>query len=106
MNSKMITLIENSRDAIDRLCRRFGVRRLELFGSAVRGDFDPSSSDLDFFVEFADRGFVGAADRYFGLLEGLEDLFRRKVDLVDASAARNPYFLAEASKHKTTLYAA
>jgi len=102
----MITLIENSRDAIDELCRRFGVLRLALFGSAARGDLDPSSSDLDFFVEFFDRGFVGAADRYFGLLHGLEDLFQSKVDLVDIRAAHNPYFLAEALKHRTTLYAA
>lgn len=102
----MIGLIDEYRDAINALCRRFDVRRLDLFGSAARGDFDPAQSDLDFFVEFADHGYVGAADRYFGLLEGLEDLFHRKVDLVDLAAARNPYFLAEASKYRTTLYAA
>lgn len=102
----MLRLINDAREAIDTLCRRFGVRRLELFGSAARGDFDPATSDLDFFVEFADAGFAGAADRYFGLLEGLEELFGRKIDLVDIRAARNPFFLAEASKHRTTLYAA
>lgn len=102
----MLTLVENSRDAIENLCRRFGVRKLELFGSAAHGDFDPTSSDLDFFVEFVDLGFVGAADRYFGLLHGLEDLFHMKVDLVDIKAARNPFFLAKALKHRTTLYAA
>lgn len=64
------TLIESHRDALADLCRRYDVRRLELFGSAARGDFDLRSSDLDFLVEFAplSAGQRGAADRYFGLL--------------------------------------
>ena len=48
----MISLIENKRTVLTDLCRRFGVRRLELFGSAATDAFDPSRSDLDFLVEF------------------------------------------------------
>ena len=33
------------------LCERYGVERLELFGSAARGEFDPANSDLDFIVQ-------------------------------------------------------
>ncbi|HZL37082.1 MAG TPA: nucleotidyltransferase domain-containing protein [Tepidisphaeraceae bacterium] len=102
----MINLIEDQREAIAGLCRRFDVRRLDLFGSAARSEFDPASSDLDFLVEFADRSFVGASDRYFGLLEGLEFLLHRRVDLVDLAAARNPYFLEEALKDRRPIYAA
>jgi uncharacterized protein len=57
-------------------------------------------------VLFRRGGRLGAADRYLGLLNALEDLFGRKIDLVDVSAARNPYFIAEALKHRVKLYAA
>ena len=43
----MIALIEQHRDVLATLCRRFKVRRLDLFGSAAQGTFDPQSSDLD-----------------------------------------------------------
>src|SRR4051812_34775237 len=102
----MLKVIEHHRPAIAELCRRYEVRRLELFGSAARDEFDPSKSDLDFLVAFQPRGAMGAADRYLQLLMGLEELFGRKIDLVDVSAHRNPYFMAEALRHREMLYAA
>ncbi len=47
--------IASHRDELRALCRRFHVRRLDGFGSAARGDFDPAQSDLDFLVEFDSR---------------------------------------------------
>jgi hypothetical protein len=82
------------------------VRRLELFGSAAREDFDPSSSDMDFLVEFQEVPPGKHADCYFGLLEALESLFGRPVDLAETKAIRNPYFLAAIEKTRTVLYAA
>ena len=96
--------LATARPAVIALCRRFAVRRLELFGSAARGDFDPATSDADFLVEFEDRGWEGSSDRYFGLLFGLEDLLGRKVDLVERSAVRNPHFLAVAEQHRELIY--
>ena len=87
----MIAQISLRREEIRELCRRFHVRRLDLFGSA--GDhFDPARSDLDFLVEF-DHGAPGAMSfkTFFGLKETLEALFGRSVDLVERSAIRNPY---------------
>lgn len=79
----MHALIETHRSEIEALCRRFAVRRLELFGSAVRGhDFEPERSDADFLVEFAadaDRGLAVQLD----LKEALERLLGRPVDLVE-----------------------
>ena len=102
----MLELIERNRERIAELCRRHGVRRLDLFGSAARGDFDPATSDVDFFYEFdrADRASV--ADRYFGRWEDLEASLGFKVDLVSAKDANNPYFLEVANRHRLTLYAA
>ena len=102
----MQNILSQSSESLRQLCNRFEVERLDLFGSAARDDFDPKSSDLDFQVLFQRNGTVNAADRYLGLLAGLEDLFQREIDLVDVAAARNPYFMAEALKHRVMLYAA
>ena len=77
-----------------------------MFGSAARGNFDSSRSDFDFLVLFSASVPMSADDRYFGLIKELEILLDRKVDLVDITAARNPYFLADALKHREKIYAA
>lgn len=73
-------------------CERYGVVRLDLFGSAARDDFNEDRSDLDFLVTFEEPSKMDYADRYFGLLEDLQKLFNRKVDLIEEKAIRNPYF--------------
>jgi len=93
-------------DALEELCRRFHVHRLEVFGSVATGHERPGESDIDFLVEF-ERPVPGTlADAYFGLLEALEALFDRHVDLVDASAIRNPYFRESVDESKKLVYAA
>jgi predicted nucleotidyltransferase len=99
-------IVEQRRPQIEALCRKYGLKRLELFGSAARGDFDPSRSDFDFFYEFDSDDWKGAADRFFGLLQDLQSLLGRKVDLVSLKAAKNPYFLESANRSRITLYAA
>jgi hypothetical protein len=100
------TIISERRTEIEGLCRRYGVSRLELFGSAAAGQDRPDESDLDFLVEFGPFPPGGYADAYFGLRESLEELFGRPADLVVASAIRNPYFQESVERTKTLLYAA
>lgn len=88
------------------LCRLAGARSLDLFGSAVREDFDPKRSDLDFVVEFGELPPVAYADAYFSLKEGLERLFARPVDLVTDRAIRNPYFRQRLAAERQRVYAA
>lgn len=103
----MIGFIEDKREALRDLCMKYKVRRLEIFGSAVTGeDFDSERSDLDFLVEFLPLRQGEYADTYFGLLEALEDLFNRHVDLVMTGAIKNPYFLEAIDKNRKVLYAA
>jgi predicted nucleotidyltransferase len=102
----MLSTITNHSLELHEICQRLGVRRLEVFGSASRGDFDRATSDLDFLVEFISDDWHGAADRWFGLIENLEALFGRKVDLVDVTAAKNPYFLELIQQDRVELYAA
>jgi len=82
------------------------VRRLGLFGSAVRDDFDPEHSDLDFLVQFEPMPPQRHADAYFGLLADLEALFGRRVDLVESAALRNPYRRREIEATQVLLHAA
>jgi hypothetical protein len=102
----MIDDIAAHREEVAALCRRFHVRRLDLFGSAARGaDFDRGRSDLDFLVEF-DRATPRRFDAYFGLKEGLEELFGHPVDLVELSAVYNPYLKASIEKNRRNVFAA
>ena len=82
----MHVVVSSRLDALAELCRRFHVRRLDVFGSAARGDdFDPARSDVDFLVEFdpsADPGMAGFLD----VEAALRQVVGRKVDLVDRLA--------------------
>ena len=85
----MNPLVANESDALAALCRRYGVVRLDLFGSAATGAFDHSRSDLDFVAEFADLAPTAEyADRFLDLADALEALFQRRVDVVSAAAIR------------------
>jgi hypothetical protein len=98
--------IEQKREQLANLCRQYHVQRLALFGSALRDDFDSARSDLDFVVEFKPLPAGTYADTYFGLMEALEQLFQRPVDLVVESAIKNPYFRESVERSKALLYAA
>ena len=102
----MDRIIDEKREALKRLCTQYGVARLSVFGSAATEGFRPETSDVDFLVEFLELPSGHHADRYFGLLEDLEALFGRRVDLVMRSAVRNPYFLQAVEESKVVLYAA
>jgi predicted nucleotidyltransferase len=99
-------LLEERRSDLAELCRRHHVSRLELFGSAASGGFDPAHSDLDFLVEFEDLTPIEYARSYFGLLHDLEDLFERPIDLVTVRSLTNPYLLRAIERDRTVLYAA
>lgn len=102
----MHDLVERKRHDIEALCRRLGVRRLDVFGSAVEGAFDIERSDVDVLVEFnADRPGFDYFDTYFTLKEGLEQLLGRAVDVVSATSIRNPYLRERVMRTRELLYA-
>ncbi|MBT4503031.1 MAG: hypothetical protein HOC74_35180 [Gemmatimonadetes bacterium] len=102
----MTNLLESQREAIAKACSQHGVRRLDVFGSALRDDFHPEESDVDLLVEFALMDGYARVDAYFGLLEDLRDILGRKVDLVIAGAVKNRYIVRDIEKTKQILYAA
>ena len=102
----MLTIIEEQREALERLCEEYAVSRLELFGSATGARFDPARSDLDFLVAFRPHPTLNAFVQYFDFKDALERLFGRPVDLVMIDALRNRYFIQGVNESRTLLYAA
>lgn len=99
----MIRLVADNVSQIRAICEQFGVERLELFGSASRGDFDPDTSDIDVIVDFLDYGF-GVSDRYFGLVDALEALLGVHVQAEFARTLKNPHIIASIQDERVTLY--
>jgi predicted nucleotidyltransferase len=102
----MVAVIEDKREAIAALCRRHGVQRLYVFGSALRDDFHPGESDVDFLVDFGPMSGHSKAHAYFDMLDELRGLLGTAVDLVMAGAVKNRYIARDIERTKQMLYAA
>ncbi|MBK7977444.1 MAG: nucleotidyltransferase domain-containing protein [Deltaproteobacteria bacterium] len=103
----MHSLIAEHRAKIADVCRRYRVRRLEVFGSAARGDdFEPDRSDVDFLVEFEEDDEGTSLKEFFELRDELSELVGRPVDLVMLTSVRNPYVRSDIERSRELLYAA
>ena len=94
-------LLQAKLQPLRELCERYGVEKLELFGSAARGELDPAHSDLDFIVQMKGRCVPGCARRFCDFADALEALYRRPVDLLTELMIKNPYFKAEVQNDRT-----
>ncbi len=98
--------IEQRREQIEALRREHKVARLLVFGSVLRNDFNPETSDIDLMVEFLPGVHKGWLDEYTDLKSAMESLFSRRVDIITDQISRNPYFNASADREKELLCAA
>ena len=102
----MTSLIEKNRVKLQQLCQLYDVKRFEIFGSAAGDNFDEQNSDLDFLVEFLPADPTRHAHCYLNLLVELEDLFHRRIDLLEIKAIKNPYLMESINQSRVELYAA
>ena len=72
--------IQMDREKIAEFCRARGIRKLSLFGSVLRNDFDPARSDVDVLAEFEPGVLQGVGFQYFGYGEELAAVLGAKVD--------------------------
>lgn len=101
----MIDLIPKSTQ-INLLCQQHQVLSLDIFGSALSDRFN-ERSDVDLLVRFdAALAVEEYADNYFSLYYALQDLFGRKVDLINERSLSNPYFVEEVNRTKKRIYGA
>lgn len=102
----MHAAIADKKEELAELCRRHGVARLEVFGSAARGtDFDLRSSDADFLVQFRRVKGQASLEQYFDFAEALRQTLGRPVDLVESGTVKNPYLRAAIDKSREIVYA-
>ena len=106
MDSMISQLLAANQKRINALCSELVVRELRIFGSAVSGTFNISTSDVDVVVDFFDSDAPGIADRFMALALGLERIFQRPVDLVTRQGMKNPIFRATVEQTSQPLYAA
>ena len=108
MEGAVQEVITRNREKIAELCRTHHVRRLSVFGSAVREDFNAETSDIDLLVEFEGDAetIPDYAGNYFDLMFALGELFAKKVDLLTDKYVRNPYLRRAIDADKVMLYAA
>jgi hypothetical protein len=98
------TPLAEHRPAIEALCRRHGVAKLALFGSAATGGFVAGRSDYDFLYELEDEAPGSRLERLLGFADALEALLDAPVDLVYSAGIRNPYFAAEVARTRVPIY--
>lgn len=106
----MERIIIDNLDRIAALCRKYHVKKLYVFGSAAGCGIDGNSfgpdSDVDLLVEFEPVYVKSHPFDFFYLMEELEVIFCRKVDLVEVSAMRKPLFIQAVEQSKQLVYAA
>ena len=98
----MNAILESKMSAITELCRKYGVAKLEVFGSANTSEFDPETSDFDFILELSDNGdyFV----RYMEFADALEQVLGHPVNLLSEERLR-PRFLESIAPTREVIYA-
>ena len=102
----MPLIIDNNKEKLIELCKKYRVAELDLFGSATTEDFDEEKSDIDFLVEFEETVAQDRFDNFFNFLEELRQLFNRSIDLVETGGLRNPYFIEMVNQTKRRVYVA
>ena len=106
LGNAMKSLIERNLAEIVSLCKQYSVRRLAVFGSILREDFELDTSDADFLVEFERIPVADRMQNYVLLREALGRLFSRPIDLIEEGSIRNPYILRKVREEQQLLYAA
>ena len=97
--------IECRKEEITKICRRYGVKRLDLYDSAARGsDFDPETSDADFLVDFKRPLPDDMLRCFMGLKFDLAAALGRDVDLSSMGAVRNKRMQALVDLSRETVY--
>lgn len=102
----MLDLDPDMRQALDALCRRHRVLRLDVFGSAARGHDFTQGSDIDVIVTFDPERETPPFAEVIALEDALTALFRRRVDLAMEGAIRNPFVRESVAQSRRTLHAA
>lgn len=98
-----MSIIQEHADEINSLCENHKVKQLYAFGSVLTDKFN-SNSDIDLIVDFLQLDLLDYADNYFDLKFALENVFKRKIDLLEEKAIKNPFFKQAIKQQRQLLY--
>jgi len=98
-----MNIVEKNIDKLIKLCKKYKVEKLYVFGSVITEKFT-KESDIDLLVTFDDVDLQNYADNFFDLKFSLEDLFKRKIDLLEEKAIKNPFFKKSINNSKELIY--
>ena len=101
--NKLKPVITKKMQELEKLCLKYNVNTLYVFGSVTRNNFS-KTSDIDFLVKFEDIPLLDYADYFFDLMYNLEDLFERKIDLITEKSLTNPYLIKSINQSKQLVY--
>ncbi len=96
-------LIEKYRQEILRLCKKYNVKTLYVFGSILTPKFN-EQSDIDLIVDFNSIDLLDYADNYFDFKFSLQEVLKRPIDLLEEKAIKNPYFKEQLNNKKQLVY--
>ena len=102
----MSVLIDEKLEEIAAACKRYGIERLFVFGSALREDFRPGESDIDLLVEFGPLEITKRFHVFLDAREAFRNIFQADVDLVMQGAVKNKVIAGEINRTKKLVYAA
>lgn len=93
--------IQIDHEKIAEFCQSRGIRKLSLFGSVLRDDFDPARSDVDVLVEF--QPGVRPGLKFFGYADELAPVIGHKVDF-NTKEWLSEYFREEVVREAMPIY--
>ncbi|OFX34245.1 MAG: nucleotidyltransferase [Bacteroidetes bacterium GWA2_32_17] len=96
--------LDKYKNEIISLCLQNKVKSLFVFGSVLT-DIFTEYSDIDLVVDIDSKDPLDYADNYFNLKFGLQDLFKRTIDLLENKAIKNPYIRQNIDRSKSLIYA-
>ncbi len=101
----MQEFIKSKLNDLKKLCLDYDVKTMYVFGSACTDKFN-DNSDIDILISFKDISIEKYTDNYFELHYKLDELFKRKIDLLTENSLSNPYLIESIEQTKQLLYAA
>ncbi len=96
-------LLDKVSFAAKKLCLKYNVKRLGVFGSVARKT-DSSASDIDLFAEFDNPTPENMPERYFGFLQEAKRALGREIQLLTPKMVRNPFLIKSIKRDMVIIY--
>ena len=96
-------LIAKNIDSLNKACQKYNVSELYIFGSVLTNGFS-RKSDIDFLVTFGTVEPSDYFDNFVDFKDTLENIYKRKIDLVESQAIKNPILKRSIDRNKKLVY--